>query len=1436
MLALIGRLQRRLRERFSLRTQLAIGVGLAVLLTTVAVTTISVALVRRDMKQSISVQQTALMQQTVESLDQKLSQRRSAVQLLAEHLPATGLADPHALQRFLAERPELRIWFDNLLVVRADGTILANVNDPDSRANFNLAQRPYLRQTVATRRALVSAPFRSAISQRAVVLLTNPVFDSAGQVVAVLIGTIDLDRQTLFGSINTGHVGGSGYFYVTTMDGIFVAHPQRERLLQSVRVVADPDGALRQALDGFEGTLEARDGAGVDALLSFKRMQTTGWIVAAVLPAAEAFAPIAQTEQRALLIALLLAGLAAPLAWWLAGRQLRPLDQLSARFDAVRKDPTLVAIAQPYANDQLGRMAQSFDRLMRDRLFAETRYQSSAEELRAATNSFLDAFYVLQAERDSDGRIIDFRFRYVNQNGARLISLHADEIVGQRLCELLPINRSGGFFDRYVEVMRSGQPLQEEFAIDTPGVQASWLAHQVTPLADGVAITTRDISQKKRDEIERNENRAFLQSLVDNLPVLVFSKSVAAEGFGRFVLWNKAAEQVTGLRSVDVVGKSNHDLYSPEEALAYEEHDRSIMASGMPIEVKVHSFTRHDGAARTLHTRTVPLRDSAGQVAHVLGISEDITERRAQERELIRKQAELTAVNDASPLGLLRTNPAGHCTYVNRTFETIAGMRYRDAMGLGWLQAIHPDDAERVLAQWTALPEAARTYRSHHRLLRGSGETVWVSLQSAPILVDDKVMGYVGSVEDVTERRAALAALEFSEQRLRLVADNLPALVAYIDRDERYQFCNAYYQLTQNIEPSNMIGKSIRELFGYRWYQYLAPHIAAALSGEHQSFEREAMTPQGLRNFHYEYIPDRRSDGEVTGFYSMVTDITARKAMEHDLLAQRERLRVTLNSIGDAVITSDMAGLITYINPVAERMTGWSMREALGQPLGEVFQTVQTQDGVAVPDPVSMVIASGTYSSTPGGIMLVARDGRQVAIEDSAAPIRDATQHMIGVVMVFHDVSQAHVMAEKMSHLAAHDALTGLVNRREFERRLELAIVSAAATGKQHSVLYLDLDQFKVVNDTCGHVAGDELLRQLTAVLLERLRQSDLLARLGGDEFGVLLESCGTEPALRIADLLRKTIGEFHFVWEDKVFPIGVSIGLVTFSDGGITMPDVLRMADSACYVAKDKGRNRVHVYTEENAELVARHGQMGWIARIHHALDGDRFVLYFQPIQALDAARHGPHYELLLRMLGEDGELIAPMAFIPAAERYGLMPLLDRWVIRHALASHAPRHPPGAPAGTCAINLSGTSIGDESFLPFVLQQFAESGVPPSEICFEITETAAIANLGQASALIRELKAIGCKFSLDDFGSGMSSFTYLKHLPVDYLKIDGSFVKDMIDDPIDRAMVESINHIGHVMGLHTIAEFVESPAIMVALREIGVDYAQGYAIGRPQPC
>jgi len=440
-------------------------------------------------------------------------------------------------------------------------------------------------------------------------------------------------------------------------------------------------------------------------------------------------------------------------------------------------------------------------------------------------------------------------------------------------------------------------------------------------------------------------------------------------------------------------------------------------------------------------------------------------------------------------------------------------------------------------------------------------------------------------------------------------------------------------------------------------------------------------------------------------------------------------------------------------------------------------------------------------------------------------------------VLVLHDMTQERQYIANLSWQATHDAPTGLANRREFEYRLEQALHNLTRQPGRHALMFLDLDQFKLVNDTCGHAAGDELLRHICALLQSGLREGDTLARLGGDEFGILLQNCAPEHAEKIAEVLRQTVQNLHFVWKGRPFLTTVSIGLVHVAQTPTTLESSLRAADMACYMAKEKGRNRVQVYHADDSELSLRFGEMAWVQRLHMALEENRFCLYAQEIAPLGHVEQGGgHIEILLRLHDEAGRMILPDSFIPAAERYGLMTSLDRWVVENVfkIIAQCIAEQRKGPLAMCAINLSGITIGDEAFLDFLREQFVTYAIPPEMICFEITETSAIANLGSAIRFINELKGLGCHFSLDDFCAGMSSFAYLKHLPVDFLKIDGSFVKDMLDDPINRAMVEVINHIGHVMGKRTIAEFVETPQIEQALLEIGVDYAQGYVIERPQ--
>ncbi|MBF8780826.1 EAL domain-containing protein [Pseudomonas fulva] len=562
--------------------------------------------------------------------------------------------------------------------------------------------------------------------------------------------------------------------------------------------------------------------------------------------------------------------------------------------------------------------------------------------------------------------------------------------------------------------------------------------------------------------------------------------------------------------------------------------------------------------------------------------------------------------------------------------------------------------------------------------------------------------------------------------------------------------------------------------------------------------------------------------------------LSQRQAFADALQQEKERAQITLESIGDAVITTDVAGNIAYMNPAAEQLTHWNAEHAGGLPLAALFSLLDEQSADGNQNLVDQVLQGNLKGGTEHTRLIQRLDGSTVSVNLVGSPILTDGQ-VSGIVLVLHDMTQERQYIANLSWQATHDALTGLANRREFEYRLELALNALARAPGKCTLMFLDLDQFKVVNDTCGHAAGDELLRHICAVLQAGLREGDTLARLGGDEFGVLLENCPPEQAEKIAEYLRQSVQNLPFIWKGRPFITTVSVGLVHIVQGPNTLESSLRAADMACYMAKEKGRNRVQVYHVDDSELSNRFGEMAWIQRLHVALEEERLCLYAQEIAPLGPNLGGSHVEILLRLEDENGRTVMPGNFIPAAERYGLMTALDRWVVRRVFQTIRQCLDEGhEDLAMCAINLSGTSIGDDKFLDYLERQFSEFRIPARMICFEITETSAIANLGSAIRFINQLKGLGCQFSLDDFCAGMSSFGYLKHLPVDFLKIDGSFVKDMLDDPVNRAMVEVINHIGHVMGKRTIAEFVETPLIEQALQEIGVDYAQGYLIERPQ--
>ncbi|MEG4340222.1 MULTISPECIES: EAL domain-containing protein [unclassified Microcoleus] len=568
----------------------------------------------------------------------------------------------------------------------------------------------------------------------------------------------------------------------------------------------------------------------------------------------------------------------------------------------------------------------------------------------------------------------------------------------------------------------------------------------------------------------------------------------------------------------------------------------------------------------------------------------------------------------------------------------------------------------------------------------------------------------------------------------------------------------------------------------------------------------------------------------------LLIEIEERQRLEESLFAEKELAQVTLQSIGDGVITTDAQGNVRYFNPIAERLTGWKNHEVQGVHFSTVFLIVDQVTREPVENPINKALLEERIVTLASNTILIAHDGTEYPIADSAAPIRDRQGQIIGAVMVFHDVTESRYLTRQLSWEENHDALTGLINRRRFEQHLVDAIASVKHSNHQHALCYLDLDQFKVVNDTVGHIAGDELLRQITALIQQGVRAHDMLARLGGDEFGILLTQCSLSQATQIAENLKNLVHQFRFIWNGQTFIIGVSIGVVAIDQTSQNLMELLGAADAACYAAKARGRNCVHIYSLDDSELIKQRGERQLISKITQALETNRFCLYYQKIVSITSKPLVEHYEILLRMLDENGKIVSPNEFIPAAERYGLITEIDCWVIETLFSNyHKLPEKDVLSQGLYTINLSGASISNNQFMRFLIEQFSRYKVPPQTIGFEITETAAIANFEQARYFMGELKKIGCCFALDDFGSGLSSFAYLMNLPVDYLKIDGAFVKNISHNLISQALVEGFNGIAHAMNLETIAEFVEDETILEKLREIGVDYAQGYGIARPVP-
>lgn len=638
------------------------------------------------------------------------------------------------------------------------------------------------------------------------------------------------------------------------------------------------------------------------------------------------------------------------------------------------------------------------------------------------------------------------------------------------------------------------------------------------------------------------------------------------------------------------------------------------------------------------------------------------------------------------------------------------------------------------------------------------------------------------------------------------------------------------------IDAETLVGKPITDLLRPAYRALMRKHIGAGGDEPLPPFEVQLISndEQGLwAELHTKRITFR---GEPA-FLTVAHDITHRKSLETSLGRGKLQARITLESIGEGVITTDRSGTIDYMNEAAEQLIGGSRSAGIGKQLLDLLSLVDEIDRSSLGDPVAKCLNERRRVNLGRRAFLLSKQSeRQFSTELTASPIRGPEGQVAGCVVIFHDVSELRGFAREMSYQASHDALTGLVNRAEFERRLETALDSARGEGVGHVVGYLDLDRFKIVNDTGGHIAGDNLLREVGALLKQRLRDSDTVARVGGDEFAMLLAGCPLDKAQQIADDVCRAVAGHPFVWQDRTFDVGVSVGLVEVGKDSGSAESVLSAADSACYIAKQQGRGRTHVYSTRDEVTARQRGEIQWLQRLQRALKENGFELYVQPIVAMAGRnRSGPAAEVLLRMRGDAGEVILPVHFLASAERYQLMSHIDRWVVQTTLAAIAGGAPHLPIGRTCNINLSAQTLGDDDFLEFIVGVLDHTGVSPERICFEVRESAVVSQLDQAQRFINVLHGIGCRFALDNFGSGIGSFANLKNLSLDYLKIDGTYTRNLEGDSVNREMIAAMVKLARTLDFQVVAEQVEDQTAFETLRDLGVDFVQGYAVEKPRP-
>lgn len=1020
----------------------------------------------------------------------------------------------------------------------------------------------------------------------------------------------------------------------------------------------------------------------------------------------------------------------------------------------------------------------------------------------------------------------EYRLKFINDNYNKIFNPENKEIVGKKLSEIIGQEQ----FDKisgYLSAALDGEQVNFEH-LDTDLIPGHFFELSLIPnnveddSVQGIFLLSNDITEKKLSKIKEIQLGEILEKSLSEFYILDIESS-------QFQYANRGARKNTGY-SLDELKYQHYSDITPDlDQTSLQKFIADLSTKVTEVISLSTRIKRKDGTYYSADIN-IQLSDINGKKELVFWVK-DMSQQEYAEEQIQRSEKILSSTNDS----IIFIDVDFNIQYINKVFLETFGYQKEYILNKNlreiWGEQLFYTSMEQQLEQafsgrskqdqlWIPLPAGERR----------------LSIQYSPNFTRDTVIsGVVISMRDITELEITKHALSENEERFRLISmatndalydwdlDNIK--VWRNDKDfANLSSGNELKDWKQNIHPEDRdkVYQSYKDTVNKKEKYWTAEYRTIQIDGSYISvFDRA-----------YILYDDRQKPVRIMG---AMTDITDRKKVEQALISSEERYRALYQDNPLMLFSVDSNGVILSLNNNVTDNLGYRETDILGET---IYSMIADEFIEIITDAINNTL---TNVDTIQKVELQKKHktGGNIWVRYTIRSINDPLDEKPRVLIVCEDISENKRLSEQLSYQASHDSLTGLVNRAEFERRLERVLNSLEDESAHHALCYLDLDQFKIVNDTCGHIAGDELLRQISGILSNAVRKRDTLARLGGDEFGILMEHCTLEQAQRVANEMRKYIEDFRYIWEGKRFVLGVSIGLVPIQPGGNkNIHAIMREADVACYAAKDAGRNRVHIYTPDDGDLSGKQGQVQWAAIINQALDEERFSLFHQSIETIspfNAQSNGERFEILLRMQDEKDGLINPEAFMTAAERYNLAVKIDTWVFGHVLEWMSENSARIDNLKMCAINISGHSIDNIQYLDFVLQKLYETNIPPEKICFEITETAAISNISTALTLMQTIKSVGCKFALDDFGSGVSSFAYLKQLPVDYLKIDGTFVRDIVDDQIYYEMVRSIKDVAGVMGMKTIAEFVESEDIQNKLLEIGIDYGQGYFIAEPKP-